>query len=115
MRASARRQLRLAVGLLGCFALFLVLDAGPTAAPAGADARALSVPTTAKRLAAAVARKPARVRFRVALSKKPPVLSTRRLKGITGVLGSYATRATRNPKRNKNIRLAVHSIDGTLL
>jgi vancomycin resistance protein YoaR len=81
----------------------------------GADARALNVATTAERLAAAVARKPALVRFRATLSKKPPVLTAGRLKGITGVLGSYATRASPNPKRRKNIRLAVQSIDGRLL
>jgi vancomycin resistance protein YoaR len=81
----------------------------------GSDSRALNVPATAERLAAVVARSPAMVRFRVSLDKKPPVLTADRLKGITGVMGSYSTRASANAKRNKNIRLAVNSIDGTLL
>jgi vancomycin resistance protein YoaR len=81
----------------------------------GSYSRALNVPATAERLAAVVALNPATVRFRVSLDKKPPVLTAVRLKGITGVLGSYSTTARRNPKREKNIRLAVNSIDGTLL
>lgn len=81
----------------------------------GTAARALNVASTAERIAAAVARKPALVRFRVVLSKKPPTLTAKRLKDLRGVLGSFATRATGNPKRNKNIGLAVRSVDGTLL
>jgi vancomycin resistance protein YoaR len=81
----------------------------------GSYSRALNLSATAERLAAAVARKPATVRFRVSLDKKPPVLTADRLKGITGVLSSYATTAPPRSKRNKNIRLAVNSIDGTLL
>lgn len=81
----------------------------------GSHSRALNLPTTAERLATVVARSPAMVWFRVSLDKKPPVLTADRLKGITGVMGSYSTRASLNAKRNKNIRLAVNSIDGTLL
>jgi vancomycin resistance protein YoaR len=81
----------------------------------GSHSRALNVPTTAERLAAAVARSPATVRFRVSLSKKPPVLTVGRLKGITGVIGAYSTRASANAKRNKNIQLAMNNVDGTLL
>jgi vancomycin resistance protein YoaR len=81
----------------------------------GSYSRALNVPVTAARLAAAVAGNATVVWFNVSLDKKPPVLSAERQKGITGVLGSYATRTTANPKRNKNIRLAANSIDGTLL
>lgn len=81
----------------------------------GSAARALNIPATAERIARGVRKNPASTRFRVVLSKKPPVLSAPRLKGITGVLGSYTTAATSNLKRGKNIRLAVHSIDGTVL
>jgi vancomycin resistance protein YoaR len=81
----------------------------------GSYSRALDVPATAQRLAEAVRANPARLQFRVSLKKAPPVLTGERLKGITGALGSYATRTTANPRRNKNIRLAANSIDGTLL
>jgi vancomycin resistance protein YoaR len=81
----------------------------------GTHARALNVPTTAERLAAAVTQKPATVRFTVSLHKKPPVLTADRLNGVTGVIGSFATTTSFNRKRDKNIRLAVNSIDGTLL
>jgi vancomycin resistance protein YoaR len=81
----------------------------------GSYSRTLSVPPSVARLAAVVAGNSAAVRFNVVLDKKPPVLTAERLKGIAGVLGTYATRTTANPKRNKNIRLAAHSIDGILL
>lgn len=81
----------------------------------GSYSRVLNVPTTAERLAAAVSRSAATVRFVVTLDKKPPVLTADRLKGITGVIGSYSTTASPNARRNKNIRLAVNSIDGALL
>jgi vancomycin resistance protein YoaR len=88
---------------------------GQTRIDPGSHSRALNVSTTAERLAAAVARKPATVRFRVSIDKQPPVLTVERLKGITGVIGTYSTRAALNAKRNKNIRLAVTTIDGALL
>lgn len=81
----------------------------------GTYARALNVPTTAERLAQAVTQNPATVKFTVSLYKKPPVLTADRLKGITGRLSSYATRATRNAGRNRNIEIAVQAINGTLL
>jgi vancomycin resistance protein YoaR len=81
----------------------------------GSYSRALNVPATGERLIAVTARSPGTTWLRVALDKKPPVLTADRLKGITGVIGSYSTQSSRNAKRNKNIRLAVNSIDGTLL
>lgn len=81
----------------------------------GVYARSLNVATTAERLAAAVRQNPATTRFAVTLDKKPPTLTAERLKGITGVLGSYQTTASADAKRNNNIKIAVESIDGTLL
>jgi vancomycin resistance protein YoaR len=81
----------------------------------GSHSRTLDIPTTAERLAAVVGRNPAVTRFTVLLGKQPPVLTAARLNGIDGVMSSYTTRATRNARRNKNILLAVNSIDGTLL
>ena len=81
----------------------------------GAYSRALNVPTTAERLSRAIAQNPATTRFTVTLDKKPPTLTADRLKGIDARLASYATRAERNPARNRNIDIAVEAIDGTLL
>jgi vancomycin resistance protein YoaR len=81
----------------------------------GSYARELDVDTTMHRLAEAYGKNPKTSTFRVALDKKPPVLTAERLKGVNGVLGTITTRAWVNEKRNKNIRLAVGRIDGTFL
>ena len=78
-------------------------------------ARTLNVSTTAERLAGAVARNPGVSSIRVALNKKAPVLTTERLKGVNGVLATFATRAGGGAKRLHNMRLAASAIDGTLL
>jgi len=81
----------------------------------GRYARALNVPTTAEKIAQAVASDPGTTKFSVALDKKPPVLTEARLKGINGRLASYATEAADNANRDRNISLSVQAIDGTLL
>jgi vancomycin resistance protein YoaR len=81
----------------------------------GTYARSLDIPTTAEKLRRAIASNPGTKTFRVSLNKKPPVLTASRLKGITGVLGSMETGTSANAKRNRNIRIAAQSIDGTLL
>jgi vancomycin resistance protein YoaR len=81
----------------------------------GSYSRALDIEATAHRLAGAYRSKPALSTFPVSLDKKPPVLTAERLKGINGVLGTMTTQAWVNEKRNKNIRLAIGRIDGTLL
>jgi len=81
----------------------------------GAFGRALNVPTTAEKLAAAIAKKPATRRFNVSVTKKPPVLTAARLKGINSVLATFSTVTSNNAKRNHNIALAAQRIDGSLL
>jgi vancomycin resistance protein YoaR len=81
----------------------------------GSYSRALDVEATAHHMPEAYRKNPHLTTFRVALTKKPPVLTAERLKGINGVLGTITTHAWVNEKRNKNIRLAVGRIDGTFL
>lgn len=81
----------------------------------GADGRRLNVAATAGRIAAELKKKPGRERIQIVEEKHAPDLTPARLKGITGVLGSYETRTTENPKRNHNIAVAVDRINGTFL
>lgn len=81
----------------------------------GTFGRALNVPTTAEKLAAALAKRPGIRRFDVSVTKKPPVLTAARLKGINGVLATFSTLVSNNPKRSHNIALAAQRIDATLL
>lgn len=81
----------------------------------GAHARALDVPATATKLSQAVAKYTALRRLGVTLKKTPPKVTAAQLKGITGVLASFATTTSDNPKRNRNIAVAVRYIDGTVL
>ena len=81
----------------------------------GAFSRALNVPATAERMLSALKEKPEAATFTLILDKKPPVLTAERLKGIDGVLASVTTTAWVAEGRNKNVRLGVGRIDGTLL
>lgn len=81
----------------------------------GTYERRLNVPTTAARLTKQVSANAATRYVSVALNKKPPTLTADRLQGITGVLGTYATRAANNAGRDRNIEIAVEAINGTLL
>ena len=56
------------------------------------------------------------VRFQLAASTRAPRLTRARLKGINAVLGTFTTRFNpSNIKRTRNMRIAIGSIDGTLL
>lgn len=81
----------------------------------GAYSRALNVTTTAQNILTTFQAKPSARTFSIVLDKKPPVLTAERLKGIDGVLASVTTTAWVAEGRNKNIRLGVGRIDGTLL
>ena len=81
----------------------------------GAHARHLDVLPTAERFIAALKRDPALNRFSVSLAKEPPAITPATLQGITGVLAAFSTVATPTLERNKNIRVAVESVNGTLL
>jgi vancomycin resistance protein YoaR len=88
---------------------------GRVAIRPGRHARSVNVATTAQRIKDAVEKNAATTRFTVALDKKPPTLTAERLKGINGVLSSFGTRASADAKRNRNIRISVAAVDGTLL
>ncbi len=88
---------------------------GQTHIRPGASARSLNVPTTAETLIQKVTANPAERKFSVTLDKKPPVLTTERLNGVTGALSTFTTRTSADSNRNVNVGLAAGSIDGTLL
>lgn len=81
----------------------------------GSHKRALNVPTTSERLAQLVAQNPAARTFTVTLDKTPPTLTANKLKGINGRLANYETVAANNASRNRNVRIGVEAINGTLL
>lgn len=81
----------------------------------GTDARALNVPTTAETISRKVADNPGETKFAVSLDKHPSPMTAEKLKGITGVLATFSTQTSADPKRNHNIALAVSRIDSTLL
>lgn len=91
------------------------LHRGQVRVSPGTYERRLNVPTTATRLKQQVEGDAAARYLIVALDKKPPVLTADRLKGITGVLGTYGTTAADNAGRDRNIEIAVEAIHGTLL
>ena len=82
----------------------------------GQARRELNVGLSAQRIAQAVRKNSAALTLPVAVTKKPTAVTAASLKGINGRLGRYTTRF--NPgqaKRSHNIRLAIRSIDGTIL
>lgn len=81
----------------------------------GTYKRVLNIPTTAATIKKGVEQDASTRYVRVALGKSPPTLTADRLKGINGRLSSYATTAANNASRNRNIRISVEAIDGTLL
>ncbi len=80
-----------------------------------ASGQSLDVAKTARQLASTAERQPATQRLRVSLIQKEPNITAARLKGITGSLANFSTRAGGNAKRLNNIQIAVRAIDGTLL
>ena len=81
----------------------------------GVFARKLDVGETAQRLLKTIQEKPSTLRTTVVLTKSPPVLTSAKLQGITGILGRMVTRTNSVAKRNQNIEIASQAIDGTLL
>lgn len=92
-----------------------VVARGRVVIKSGSAARVLDVAATAGRIAQAAAKNPQARRFVVVLDKKPAILSAEKLKGVNGVLSDFTTRTSDNAKRNRNIRVAIGRIDGTLL
>lgn len=83
-----------------------------------ASSRAIDVGTSAQRLANLLEQKPDARLLRLAITKKPPGVTTADLKGITGRLSRFTTYFNNTKSRVKrvhNMRLAASRIDGTLL
>ncbi len=81
----------------------------------GQAERLLNVPATVEHIVQGITANPATIRFPVSVSKKSSVLTAERLKGITGQLAVFSTKASGTEARDTNIALAVDRIDGTLL
>lgn len=78
--------------------------------------RTLNPSTSAARLEIQAEKDASKVRFQMAGKLVTPQLTRARLKGVTGVLASFSTRFNpANIKRTRNMRVAIRSIDGSLL
>lgn len=81
----------------------------------GRDAVALNVSATAQGIADAVTKDPTTTHVKAVLEKHGPERGAGQYAGIDGLLASFSTKTSANPKRNHNVALAAEKINGTIL